>query len=126
MSLSLHQISSTYANQLTASECSQPFMPECDVYKVMDKIYLMTFTLNGIAVINLKVDPVHGDMLRDIYPFIRTGYHMNKRHWISVYDHDDIIRELIEDLMQISYELVVTKLKKVDRQRIEIIKSLAH
>ena len=60
------------------------------------------------------------------YPFIRTGYHMNKRHWISVYDHDDIIRELIEDLIQISYELVVTKLKKVDRQRIEIIKSLAH
>ena len=51
---------------------------------------------------------------------------MNKRHWISVYDHDDIIRELIEDLIQISYELVVTKLKKVDRQRIEILKSLAH
>lgn len=68
MSLSLHQIASTYANQLTASECSQPFMPECDVYKVMDKIYLMTFTLNGIRVINLKVDPTHGEMLCDIYP----------------------------------------------------------
>ena len=125
MSLSLHQIASTYANQLTASECSQPFMPECDVYKVMDKIYLMTFTLNGIRVINLKVDPTHGEMLCDIYPFIRTGYHMNKRHWISVYDHDEIDHELIEDLIQSSYELVVTKLKKVDRQRIEILKSVS-
>ena len=90
----------------------------------MDKIYLMTFTLNGIPIMNLKVDPTHGEMLRDIYPFIRTGYHMNKQHWISVYDYDEIDRELIEDLIQSSYELVVTKLKKVDRQRIEILKSL--
>ena len=74
---------------------------------------------------NLKVDPTHGEMLRDIYPFIRTGYHMNKRHWISVYDHNEIDRELIEDLIQSSYELVVTRLKKVDRQRIEILKSLS-
>ena len=124
MKNNLHHIASSYANRLTASECSQPFMPECDVYKVMGKIYLMTFTLNGIAVINLKVDPMHGEMLRDTYRFIRTGYHMNKRHWISIYEDDEIEVELIEDLIQSSYELVVSGLKKADRQRIEILKSL--
>ena len=124
MSLSLHQISSTYANQLTASECSQPFMPECDVYKVMDKIYLMTFTLNGIPIMNLKVDPTHGEMLRDIYPFIRTGYHMNKRHWISVYEGEQISKELLEDLISTSYELVVKTLTKVQKQALEIHSSI--
>ena len=124
MSLSLHQISSTYANQLTASECSQPFMPECDVYKVMDKIYLMTFTLNGIRIINLKVDPTHGEMLCDIYPFIRTGYHMNKRHWISVYEGEQISKELLEDLISTSYELVVKTLTKVQKQALEIHSSI--
>ena len=116
MSLSLHQISSTYANQLTASECSQPFMPECDVYKVMDKIYLMTFTLNGIPIMNLKVDPTHGEMLRDIYPFIRTGYHMNKQHWISIYAGEKIDAPLIEDLIQSSYQLVTNQLSKKQKQ----------
>ena len=124
MKNNLHHIASSYVNRLTASEFSQPFMPECDVYKVMSKIYLMTFTLNGIAVINLKVDPMHGEMLRDTYRFIRTGYHMNKRHWISIYEDDEIEVELIEDLIQSSYELVVSGLKKADRQRIEILKSL--
>lgn len=126
MTIDLHQIASGCANRLIASECSQPFMPDCDVYKVMGKIYLMTFSLNGISVVNLKVDPVHGEMLRDIYPFIRAAYHMNKRHWISIYAHEELDHELIEYLILGSYELVISKLKKVERQRYDILKSIPH
>ena len=124
MKNNLHHIASSYVNRLTASECSQPFMPKCDVYKVMGKIYLMTFRLNGIAVINLKVDPMHGEMLRDTYRFIRTGYHMNKRHWISIYEDDEIDIELIEDLIRDSYQLVIFQLPKKHKQHLALLQSL--
>ena len=63
-------------------------------------------------------------MLRDIYPYIRTGWHMNKQHWISVYEDEELDGSLVGDLVLNSYELVVLKLKKVDRQRIELLKTV--
>lgn len=123
MKLDLHYIASTYAKSLTASECSQPFMSACDVYKVMDKIYLMAFKLNGIAGINLKVDSIHGEMLRDIYPFIQTGYHMNKKHWISIYEDENMDPLFIEDLIHDSYQLVATKPPQKEKQRLALLHS---
>lgn len=107
-----------------ASECTQPFTPECDVYKVIGKIYLMSFELKGISILNLKVDPTHDDMLHDLYPYIRTGYHMNKRHWISVHEDTDMDIGLVEDLIFGSYELVVSKLTKTEKLKIEILKTI--
>ncbi len=46
---------------------------------------MLSLYLNGHAIINLKVQPEHGAMLRDFYPYIRTGWHMNKQHWISIF-----------------------------------------
>ena len=69
---------------------------------------------------NLPQDPVIllsviNTKLRDFYPSILTGYHMNKRHWISVYAGDDIDPNLIEDLVKASYELIVSKLNKIQK-----------
>ena len=110
---------------LKAVEEKMPFDDQVLVFMVRGKMFCLTDIVD-YQFINLKCDPDEAMIFREIYPEVTAGYHMNKRHWISVYDHDDIIRELIEDLIQNSYELVVTKLKKFDRQRIEIIKSLAH
>ena len=85
---------------------------------------MLAFYLQGKAAINLKVEPDHGAMLRDIYPYIHTGWHMNKQHWISVYEDEHLDEALIENLVLNSYELVVLKLKKVDRQRIELLKTV--
>ena len=84
----------------------------------------MQFHLHGQAAINLKVAPDHGAMLRDIYPYIRSGWHMNKQHWISVYENNELDEPLIEDLVQNSYELVVSKLKKAEKVRIELLRTL--
>ena len=62
-------------------------------------------------------------MLRDIYPYIHAGWHMNKQHWISVFEHDDLDESLVQDLVLNSYELVVSKLKKAERQRIELLRT---
>ena len=122
--MTLHIVASSTALKLPEVTVTQPFGEGCDVFKVMDKVFMLTFHLQGKAAINLKVEPEHGAMLRDIYPYIHTGWHMNKQHWISVYEDEELDGSLVEDLVLNSYELVVSKLKKVDRQRIELLKTV--
>ncbi len=120
----LHQYVAKIALALPETNCSQPFGEGCDVYKVMDKVFMLSFHLEGKAAVNLKVIPDNGAMLRDIYPYIRTGWHMNKQHWISVFQDEDLDESLLQDLVLNSYELVVSKLNKGQRQRIELLKNL--
>ncbi|ANF81100.1 hypothetical protein A3K93_02070 [Acinetobacter sp. NCu2D-2] len=121
--MTLHQIATSTALKLPEVTVTQPFGEGCDVFKVMDKVFMLSFHLQGKAAINLKVEPDHGAMLRDIYPYIRAGWHMNKQHWISVYADDEMEESLVEDLVLNSYELVVAKLKKVERMRIALLKT---
>lgn len=123
MSINIHHHAQQYVEHLVASECSQPFMPNCDVYKVLGKIYLMAFILNEQRVLNIKIDPIQGEMLRDFYPFIHIGYHMNKKHWITIYEHDDLNIELLFDLIQSSYDLVTSKLSRLQKQQLALLQS---
>ncbi|NWK75786.1 MmcQ/YjbR family DNA-binding protein [Acinetobacter sp. SwsAc6] len=120
----LHQIATHTALKLPEVTVTQPFGDGCDVFKVMDKVFMLSFHLEGKAAINLKVLPDNGNMLRDIYPFIRAGWHMNKQHWISVFTDEALEDELLQDLVLNSYELVVSKLKKAKQQRIELLRLL--
>jgi predicted DNA-binding protein (MmcQ/YjbR family) len=68
--------------------------------------------------VNLKCEPGLAEELRDAYPAVRPGWHMNKRHWNTV-DLDGTIpdatvRQMIED----SYDLVVAALPKAKRLRL--------
>lgn len=122
--MTLHTLAAQAALKLPEVTVTQPFGEGCDIYKVTDKVFMLTFHLQGKAAINLKVEPEHGAMLRDIYPYIHTGWHMNKQHWISVYEDEDLDESLIKDLVLNSYKLVVAKLKKVDQQRIKLFRSI--
>ena len=122
--MTLHNLASQTALKLPDVTITQPFGDGCDVFKVMDKVFMLSFHLEGKAVINLKVLPDTGTMLRDIYPFIRTGWHMNKQHWISVFADEELEEELLQDLVMNSYELVVSKLNKGQRQRIELLRNI--
>lgn len=123
--MSLHRIAAKAALALPEVTCSQPFGEGCDVYKVMDKMFLLNSSLKGMALSNLKVTPDHGAMLRDIYPYIHAGWHMNKKHWISIYEDENLEPDLVIDLVQNSYELVVSKLSKQQRQRIAVLKAIS-
>ena len=124
--MSLHLIAAKAALALPEVTCSQPFGEGCDVYKVMDKIFLLNSSLKGVALSNLKVTPDHGAMLRDIYPYIHAGWHMNKKHWISIYEDEDeeLDSDLVIDLVHSSYELVVSKLNKPQKQRIATLQAI--
>jgi len=125
ITMSLHLIAAKAALALPEVTCSQPFGEGCDVYKVMDKMFLLNSSLSGRVLSNLKVTPDHGAMLRDIYPYIHAGWHMNKKHWISIYEDENLEPDLVIDLVQNSYELAVSKLSKQQRQRIAVLKAIS-
>lgn len=116
----IQQLAIQVATGLPKAELDYPFGEDVHVYKIMGKVFLLSLELNGKKLVNLKVQPEHGDMLRDIYASIHTGYHMNKRHWISIYEGEQITAELIEDLVKNSYEQVVKTLTKAQKQVLAI------
>ena len=121
--MTLHKLASSTALKLPEVTVTQPFGAGCDVFKVMDKVFMLSFHLEGKAAINLKVIPDDGAMLRDIYPYIRAGWHMNKQHWVTVYEDENLDESLVQDLVQNSYDLVVSKLNKIQQKRIALLKS---
>lgn len=76
------------------------------------------FALTGISSfdgINLKVDPEVGAELREQYSWVLPGYHMNKRHWITVKMDGPVKDNLLKAWIDNSYHLVVAKLPKSER-----------
>ena len=119
---SIQKIALETATSLVAAEHSQPFGFGVDVYKVLDKIFMMTMIYQGEIIVTVKCSPQESEMLRDIYPSIRPGYHMNKKHWITIYPGKEITMELVKDLVIASYELVISKLPKHQKIGLEAIK----
>lgn len=95
-----------------------PFGPEYDVFKVGGRIFMIALHLRGQALVNLKVEPEKSLLHQEIYRSIQPGYHMNKKHWITVIPGDDISDELLVDLVNDSWHLVVDKLPKRDQKRL--------
>jgi len=108
----LTQHAHQFALELPWTEQSWPFGPEYDVYRVGGKIFMLAMTLRGQPIINLKARPDNVLLHQEIYKSIGPGYHMNKKHWITVSGGDDISRELIEALITDSWHCVVDKLPK--------------
>ncbi len=88
------------------------------MFTVEGKIFMIKMSLRGEHIVNLKVDPEQSLLHQTIYPHIKPGYHMNKKHWISVYPGDEITVELLNSLIEDSWNLVVNKLPKRVQQRV--------
>lgn len=122
--LEIQKLALKIALTLPETRLSQPFGEGCDVIKVMDKVFLLSTQYSQQPLVNLKCDPIYAEELKALYPSIRAGYHMNKKHWISIYAGEKIDALLVEDLVKDSYGLVVAKLNKIEKQRVEFYKNL--
>lgn len=69
--------------------------------------------------VNLKCDPERAVELRETYSGIIPGWHMNKTHWNTVLVDGSVDDSLLVELVQHSYDLVVSKLTKRDRLVLE-------
>ena len=94
-----------------------PFGPDTLVFKVARKVFALAGLDQPELRINLKCDPARALELRDRYPdAIQPGWHMNKRHWNSVYpERDGLTDRLVKELIDHSYTLVIGGLSKRDR-----------
>lgn len=85
-----------------------PFDDVTPVYKIKkpkkDKIFAILSIEKPFA-ISLKCQPDYSLQLQEKYDFIIPGYHLNKKHWITVY-LDDCPESLLLDLIKNSYNLV--------------------
>ena len=97
-----------------------PFGPEVSVMKIDSKMFATLGQADGAARMNLKCDPDQALMLRDIFPAVLPGYHMNKRHWNTIVLDGSIAPGEIERMIDHSYALVVKSLPRGPRQALEI------
>lgn len=68
--------------------------------------------------ITLKLEPAEGDFLRQQYEDIVPGYYMNKIHWNSVKPDGEVPDDLLKDLLDKSYQLVLGGFSKKKQKEI--------
>jgi len=96
----------------------RPFTPEVPVYKVGGKMFAYTAPNDVPPRITIKLDPLHGQMLRSTYEAVQAGYHMNKEHWNTITLDGSIPEEELLSWIDESYALVVSNLSKRARQQL--------
>ena len=71
----------------------------------------------GREIINLKLEPLRGEFLREHYEEIVPGYYANKTHWNSVDLNGSVPDDLMREMCDESYRLVLGGLtKKAQRE----------
>jgi len=89
-----------------------PFDESVLVFKVMGKMYALIGLDRLPHQANLKADPEWSEELRENHHQIIPGWHMNKKHWNTVFLEDGLDDALIREMINHSYDLVVSKLTK--------------
>lgn len=105
-----------------------PFGPELSVFKVRAavsggarheaKMFALSAMDPGKWSVSLKCEPALAEQLRSAHPEITGAWHLNKRHWNGVRLDgalpDDMIRDMVED----SYDLVVATLSRKQQEQL--------
>lgn len=108
-----------YLSKLKGSESSYPFGPEALVFKVMGKMFALVSQQEEPPRVTFKCAPANAEVLVSQYDSIIPGYYMNKKHWITISLTGELSDEMLVDLANASYELVVSKLTKANRKELE-------
>jgi len=89
----------------------RPFGPEPAVIKVGSKLFAI---INNNS-ISLKCEPFTVDHLRQLYPAVKPGYHLNKEHWNTVTLNGTVPDDELRWMVDHSYELIFWGLNKAER-----------
>src|ERR1700677_3766229 len=96
----------------------QPFGPNVDVYKVAGKMFAILSPDETPPSVSLKCDPTLALELREEFPAVTPGYHLNKTHWNTVALDGSVPDHELKKMISHSYDRVVETLPKVHRERI--------
>ncbi|MCX5334191.1 MULTISPECIES: MmcQ/YjbR family DNA-binding protein [unclassified Streptomyces] len=110
----------TFCLSFNAAVEDFPFAPEISVFKVLGKVFALSWIDASPLKVNLKCDPEDAMRLRGEYEgLIAPGYHMNKRHWNTVRVDGELPDRLVRELIEDSYDLVVAGLPRAERLRLD-------
>jgi predicted DNA-binding protein (MmcQ/YjbR family) len=98
-----------------------PFGPETSVFKVRAgagpaRMFALSELAGQPLSVSLKCDPVLARQLRTVHPEITGAWHLNKTHWNGVRLDGDLAEEMVRDLIEDSWDLVVAGLPRRDRE----------
>ena len=96
---------------------SFPFGNDTLVFKVGNKVFLLSGLNNPIS-FNAKCNPEKAILLRENHPEIIPGFHMNKKHWNTVYFDGNLPNKLLHEIIDDSYQLVFDSLPKNLKQKL--------
>lgn len=97
-----------------------PFGEDVMVMKVMGKMFALA-GIEGFDRISIKCDPEVAVELRERYPAVLPGYHLNKKHWNTVLLDGTVPDKLVKTWMDNSYDLVVKTLPKQLKSELELL-----
>jgi predicted DNA-binding protein (MmcQ/YjbR family) len=89
-----------------------PFGPEHSVFRVAGKMFALSALGREPLEVSVKCEPELAVDMRNTYEAIRPGYHLNKRHWNTITLDGSLPDQLMRDLIEDSYDLVVERLPK--------------
>lgn len=103
----LEELAARVAAALPAVTEGQPFGVGTDVFKVVGKVFTLVGEHRGTSMVTVKCAPPHAAALVAGSASIIPGYHVDKRHWVTITPGNDVSEQLVEDLVGNSYDLVV-------------------
>ena len=95
-----------------------PFGVDVVVFKVKNKMFALYGFEDGVIRLNLKCDPNDAIAYREIYKCVIPGYHMNKKHWNTIILDGSMKDEVLIEMINESYDLVVSKLTKKEKEEL--------
>src|SRR5690606_37209052 len=104
-----------YCLSLPEVEETLPFGPDTLVYKTGGKIFLLTGLDNLDLSFNVKCNPEYAIELREQYPCVQPGYHMNKKHWNTIRVDGSVSDAQLKEWINHSYELIKAKKTKAKK-----------
>jgi predicted DNA-binding protein (MmcQ/YjbR family) len=84
-----------------------PFGSTTSVFKVGGKMFALSELGAAELRVSLKCEPVLAEQLREAHAAVIPGYHLNKRHWNTVIVDGSVPEQMIRDMIEDSYDLVV-------------------
>lgn len=104
-----HKVVEEYILSMPNARLDYPFDKNTAVYKSGDKIFAIIAEKSDPVRLSLKCDPRLAETLREKYETVMPGYHLNKKHWITIVLSGQLSWEQTKDLIRHSFELVRTK-----------------
>ena len=104
----------------TGSEETFPFGPENSVFKVGGKMFALARLDGDPLRVSVKCEPPLAEELRAAHPAIIPGYHLNKRHWNTIVIDGSLPEAMIADMIEDSYDLVVSRLSRARRRALGV------